>query len=506
MIRDVPLRTWCGWFCVFMSFFLANQVLYFNVRYDDYHSLGTICHNRAKTSGQWDWDSRHKEMINLSRCKNNGLDDCLHHAWDLGSNPNLIHEVCKVKENEKCWRSIEQFPLCTQDINSLCFSVIEGLQPLGKDTTRDMFIPPQKDFEKMMFWKYFQLRNEVFQEASTKNKIFDFWSDKQRTKDCTSGIFDGVKFTQSLCTIIPNQTPFDATHIQKNIEKCMDELGKQSTYSNIIVKPNHSTEHKGVKACPAKMLINNPKNTISRYTFVQRINSHENLNEERDGYSGDYINARKGSIMEEFFNVWNPETKPWEIRFYAVFGEIVSLSHSGAPLSHGCFGELSPYDNGLAQMHKTFKNEWECTPPDNRKGVEGSNWHQNQQECCDVLEEKFVFRNAIKDLETFTFYLHFDLIRLDIFPTSETTFVINELEVNSGLPFVDENFILSKLKYGWKRTKLFKRFITVKKALEDLSGKNENCDIQINEDVIEYSKNEQLFVMKFEAPVVEEKL
>ena len=59
---------------------------------------------------------------------------------------------------------------------------------------------------------------------------------------------------------------------------------------------------------------------------------------------------------------------------------------------------------------------------------------------------------------------------------------------------MDETLILNKLKYGWERTKMFGRFIEVKKAREDLS-ENKNCDIKIDENgKIKYSEEEQFFV------------
>ena len=115
-------------------------------------------------------------------------------------------------------------------------------------------------------------------------------------------------------------------------------------------------------------------------------------------------------------------------------------------------------------------------------------------DCLGIIANYLLFKDAIKILEEFAFHLHMDFLRIDIFPTSKNTFVINELETTSGTAVINNEWILKRLEYGWKRAKNSKHqsFITVQNALAHLSNtENEQCDIKINVNgEIQYSEEE----------------
>ena len=69
--------------------------------------------------------------------------------------------------------------------------------------------------------------------------------------------------------------------------------------------------------------------------------------------------------------------------------------------------------------------------------------------------------------------------------------MINEIEVNNGLRFVHQKFILNRLKYGWERIKKYQSFINVEKALDFLSIHNKNCDITFDKETIKIKYSEE---------------
>ena len=182
--------------------------------------LGSVCNNNVnnpeniilKTSDEnngisfpsdkwteFDWENRNKEILTLLNCKKDGkwLVDCVENdGVDVLS-------ICTEMEKD-CWDNlIKKNRKCAQDVELLCFEPIEALKPLVNHTETDLFTPKLDDNKKLKLlkeWPYFTMREEIIHDAAKAHQIFDFWSDKYRTKSCLGDLVPGATFSTSQCS------------------------------------------------------------------------------------------------------------------------------------------------------------------------------------------------------------------------------------------------------------------------------------------------------------------
>ena len=400
--------------------------------------LGNICKKQnvrvrvpMRVTDETKAKERNAEILGLSRCKDKDdkwLLKCLNQE-DIC--PPLLQNLDK-----DCYNEIFiQFPNCAKDIKLLCFEVIEGLRPLLNTTSNSnmftSYLLKEGEFnlpQTMTKWEYFQFRQTIFTEAGEKNQLIDFYSDKERTKSCVGKIFDDVKCADSLCVIIPDKKNYDKTKVKENMKECFGKINNLEEAS-FVIKPNHMTNAVGGMIVTSDKKLK--KNKV--YSFPLKFRDVDKVITETKLTISDkelmkiecMISVRKGIIVEK--TVRSISKFFFELRFYAVFGEIVLLHFSG---DGQC--KISGY---FAQMHKTFNNEWICSPK--VEGIpsmnKGRGFETENSICCDNLKNNFELQPTIETLEKLAFRLHLDFIRIDIFPISKNSFIMNEIEVDSGI-------------------------------------------------------------------------
>ena len=363
------------------------------------------------------------------------------------------------------------------------FQLIEGFESiipnLANSLKKDSEI---NDFMFLSEQSYMKIRNKHLRLAQKNNKALDVWTDKLQTKTCFDGVEEGIQFTPTVCAILvefENSFQFDDVwqkQIKPNLIACISSYAQNFTESfELIFKPNHLTSSIGLETVTVPenkdwlMFIFGDLEELFRENYYLDKQLHEYITQKKN-----YDFARPGIIAEPFIEppFMGIFKDIGEIRCYIIFGRVEVLQFMGTD----CYMMYGPEEALLAQYHRTHENIWEANkiPENLRYKYNTTKFESMQDKCLKPLMKNFDLTKMVPKIEIIGKKLHMDLVRVDIFPLTEDTFYVNEIEIDSDLVIVGyEEYILKKYIEGYERNNhMMTSFITLEDAKKEF---DENC-------------------------------